>query len=180
MPAAMHLTVLVSLFAVAVSEGTTYIKAKQVTEITTSAAHHTGLAAKNNNVSSSPLPSSSPQTPNRTEETHLSVTSPQITRTKQSSKETVSHESTLPSASESPTITATTIVNITSTGLPEEWDVTTDPALVAIICIFSFAFVALLLYTIMKCRSSENNFERLEDVPMSNVNEASPFAKHSK
>ncbi|KAK9519505.1 hypothetical protein VZT92_022231 [Zoarces viviparus] len=68
-----------------------------------------------------------------------------------------------------------------SEGRPEEWDLTPDPALLAIICVFSFAFVALLVYTIVKCtRSSGNDFERLEDVLMSNVNEASPFAKQSK
>ncbi|KAI9517437.1 hypothetical protein NQZ68_004654 [Dissostichus eleginoides] len=197
MTAAMHLTVLVSLFAVTFCEAT-------------SAAHHTSLAAEKNSASvtattNTELPPSttlqittavttktgstaslqtSSQTPNRTEETHPSVTSPQTTTTNTTSNETVSHEVTLPPASDSTNVTAASTVNTTSQGLSPEWikaDLERNPGLVAILCIFCIVLILLLVVVTIKCtKSRRSNFERLEDVPMSKVNEASPFAQYSK
>ncbi|KAF3835283.1 hypothetical protein F7725_027841 [Dissostichus mawsoni] len=180
MTAAMHLTVLVSLFAVNFCEG----------EITASAAHHTSLAAEKNSASvtattNTELPPSttlqittavttktgstaslqtSSQTPNRTEETHPSVTSPQTTTTNTTSNETVSHEVTLPPASDSTNVTA--VLHC----LSPEWikaDLERNPGLVAILCIFCIVLILLLVVVTIKCtKSRRSNFERLEDVPM--------------
>ncbi|TDH08702.1 hypothetical protein EPR50_G00100710 [Perca flavescens] len=173
MPAAMHLTVLVSLFAVTLCENnTTSSTIKLSKAITISAAHHTSLAAKKK-----PLYS-------MTEETHPSVTPPQTTTTNQTSNQTVFHGSTLPPAPESPNITATITVNITSPGLSHGWekdDIAANPGLVAILCIFCIIVVLVLVVISVKCiQSPRSNFERLEDVPMRNVTEESPFAQYSK
>lgn len=73
---------------------------------------HTAVTSKS--VSLSTLPSSSPQTPNRTEETKPSQT-PETTTNHLTSNETVSHGATLQPASHSPNVTEITI-NTTSTG----------------------------------------------------------------
>ncbi|XP_037324531.1 uncharacterized protein LOC119216169 isoform X2 [Pungitius pungitius] len=155
MPAAMHITVLVSLFAVAVCG-----------EKATSSS------------------STSPQTHNGTQATHFSVTPHQTATSNQTSNQTISHQSTLPSASDSPNVTATTTANTTSPGLPQEWekgDLNENPGLVAVLCIFCIVFVLVLVVTTVRCiGSSSNNFKRLEDVPMNKVNEESPFARYSK
>ncbi|MEQ2218681.1 hypothetical protein XENOCAPTIV_006717, partial [Xenoophorus captivus] len=61
------------------------------------------------------------------------------------------------------------------------YDLAENPGLVAIICIFCIVLSLLLVVMAVKCiRSSKSDFERLEDVPMGKVNEASPFAQYSK
>ncbi|PWA21179.1 hypothetical protein CCH79_00009377 [Gambusia affinis] len=62
-------------------------------------------------------------------------------------------------------------------GNKENYNLVENPGLVTVICIFSIVFGLLLVVLIVKCvRSSRSDFERLEDVPMGKVNEASPFA----
>lgn len=216
MPAAMHFTVLVSLFALRVhADPTTSSADKQVTAMNTPTAQPTSVTNSNNvslssvastpqhthtqhlstathqittavtskNVSSSPPPSTAPQTPNRTEETPSSPHT-QTTLTHQTSNETVSNGTTLPSGSESPNVTTTTTVNTTSPGLSQDWGKDAfagNPGLVAIICIFFIIFALVLVVVTVKCIGSPRaNFERLEDVPMGKVNEESPFAQYSK
>ncbi|KAK5869708.1 hypothetical protein PBY51_024406 [Eleginops maclovinus] len=203
----MLLTVLVSLFAVTFCEDNVTLSV----DINTSAAHRTSLVTEKNSASvkastnTEPPPSTtlqttnaittktgssaslqpSPQTPKRTEETLPSVTPPpQTTTTNNTSNETVSHEATLPPASDSAKVPAASTANTTSQGLSPEWtngDLEKNPGLVAILCIFCIVFILLLIVATVKCiQSPRSNFERLEDVPMSKVNEASPFAQYSK
>ncbi|XP_038571435.1 cell wall protein DAN4-like [Micropterus salmoides] len=204
MPAVMHLTMLLSLFAVTVystpANSTTSSAAKQSPETTTGVAQHTSLAVTKDVTSStmkptntqqsttavttekvSPPPSTTPQTPNRTEETPTN-TPPQTTTTNQTSNETVSHVTTLPPTSSN--VTATTTINTTGPALSHNWkkdDLAANPGLVAILCIFCIVLVLVLVVATVKCiRSPRSNFERLDDVPLGNVNEESPFAHYSK
>ncbi|XP_026200327.1 cell wall protein DAN4-like [Anabas testudineus] len=139
---------------------------------------HTAVSSKN---VSTPL-STSPQTPNRTEETRPSHT-PETTTNHQTSNETVSHEVTLQPATESHNVTKITI-NTTSTAFPYEGgkgDLARNPGLVVILCIFCIILVLVLVVAVVKCiQSPRSNFDRLEDVPMGNVNEQSPFAQYAK
>ncbi|XP_067452711.1 protein CIST1-like [Thunnus thynnus] len=187
MPAAMHLTVLMSLFAVTVCTNNSSTTT-QVTEITTSAKHLTSVVWKNDTnssrvktsdithtqpptthqistevtsdkVSSTPPPSTSLQTSNGTAVTHPSPL-PQTTTTNQTSNETVSHRSTVPAASASPNVTATTTVNATSQALPHEWekgDLVENPGLVAVICIFCIVLILVLVVAMVKCTQSRRS-----------------------
>nr|XP_046246891.1 integumentary mucin C.1-like [Scatophagus argus] len=203
MPAAMHLTILLSLFAVCTGTTTSSVT-EQVIDTTTVTAQSTSVAvtkkndvslstvttanhtqrppmathqittaASPENVSSSTPPSTSPQTPERTEETHPGPPA-QTTTINQTSSETVSH---------GPTNTTTT-VNTTSPGLSHDWnkdDLAANPGLVAILCIFGIICVLVLVVVVVKCiQSPRSNFERLDDVPMEKVSEKSPFAQYSK
>ncbi|XP_062280261.1 protein CIST1-like [Scomber scombrus] len=208
MPAAMHLTVLMSLFAVTFSESTvTSSSTTQVKTIPTSAEHITSVTPTNEVTSptvshlqqstthqistevtsdkvSSPT-HTSPQTPDRTKVTHP-ITSSQTTTTttNQTSNETVSHSPTVQTASDSPNITETTTANASSPALPIEWkkgDLAANPGLVAVLCIFCIVLFLVLVVAVVKCaQSPRSNFERLEDVPMGKMNEESPFAQYSK
>lgn len=208
MPAAMHLTVLVPLLALTVCIGATASSTTEQVK-TTSAAQATTLTETQENdggsttvtstkntqqpststhritsatasVTSEKEPSStpsiSPQTPNRTEETHL-TTLPQNTSTSQTLSQTVSYEP----GSVSPNVTVAN-VNATSPDVSHgKGDLTQNPGLVAILCIFCIVFALVLVVIIVKCvRSPRPNFERLEDVPMGKVSEDSPFALYSK
>ncbi|AWP10755.1 putative A-agglutinin anchorage subunit-like [Scophthalmus maximus] len=215
MPAAMHLTVLVSLFAVTFCADTnTSSAAQHETKLITSAVHPSRVTVTvthhvtsstvkpaNNTLqhqttpqqvtttvnsdekSSSAPPFTSPQTPNKTEETHRSHPT-ETPVTNQASNDTVSQRPTSPKASGSPNATAPTPVNTTSPALTlgsGNGSLASNPGLVAIICIFCIILVLVLVVATVKCIStSRSNFERLEDVPMGKVNEASPFAQYSK
>ncbi|KAM7388035.1 hypothetical protein PAMP_024236 [Pampus punctatissimus] len=188
MPAAMYLTVLMSLFAVTVCKDTATSTTTQVSGLTNGVTTHPQPTTTTHQISTeitshkvSPPLSTSPQTPKRTEVTHVS---PRPQTTNQTSNETVFKGSTVPAASESPNITATTTINITNPAFPHKWgkdDFLANPGLVAIICIFCIVIVLVLVVATVKCtRSSKSNFERLEDVPMGKMSEKSPFAQYSK
>lgn len=60
-----------------------------------------------------------------------------------------------------------------------ENDLSRNPGLVAVLCIFCIVLGLLAVVTIAKVISSRRNkFERLEDVPMGKMNEESPFAHY--
>ncbi|XP_041792006.1 mucin-13-like [Chelmon rostratus] len=203
MPAAMHLTVLVSLFAVTVCASTTTSSADE--RVTTRPAQPTSLTVTMKNdvslstvtttkntqqpttathqATASPQPSTSPQILNRTEDKQPSAP-PQTSVTNQTSNETVSHGLTLPPGSESPNVTANTTINTTSPDFShkgQKGDLIENPGLVAVLCIFCIVVALVLVVVTVKCiRSPRSNFERLEDVPMGKVSEESPFAHHSK
>ncbi|XP_046906284.1 spore coat protein SP65-like [Hypomesus transpacificus] len=60
-------------------------------------------------------------------------------------------------------------------------DLSRNPGLVAVLCIFCIVLGLLVVVALTKVISSKRNkFERLEDVPMGKMNEESPFAQYSK
>ncbi|XP_034035980.1 mpv17-like protein 2 [Thalassophryne amazonica] len=73
---------------------------------------------------------------------------------------------------------------MSTTGVPKDFDqsdLTSNPGLMAVLCIFCIVVGLLLVVVTIKCiRSPRSNFERLNDVPMNKVNEESPFAQYSK
>ncbi|XP_008404828.1 putative LOC729966 homolog isoform X2 [Poecilia reticulata] len=189
MPAAMHLTVLLSLLT-----ATAYCVSSTVTA--TSASYTTQSLATSSTVKTSTvtpqlqtttqtttdLTSASPQT--TTAEQTGPSSAPLNTTVSQTSNETVTWNQTVLLTSESLNVTAGTSGNKTSSdisGNKENYNLAENPGLVAVICIFTIVFGLLLVVMTVKCvRSSRSNFERLEDVPMGKVNEASPFAHYTK
>ncbi|XP_043986394.1 cell wall integrity and stress response component 2-like [Gambusia affinis] len=201
MPAAMHLTVLLSLLTAtacrgsAVSSAMTTTSASHVT--TTSASHVTTTSASLATSSTVKTSTVTPQLQTTTQMiTNLTSASPQtataektgpssaplnttITTITQTSNQNVTQDQTV--ALTSLNVTAGTSGNKTSSGNKENYNLVENPGLVTVICIFSIVFGLLLVVLIVKCvRSSRSDFERLEDVPMGKVNEASPFAQYTK
>ncbi|CAJ1060875.1 endochitinase A-like [Xyrichtys novacula] len=131
------------------------------------------------------------QTPNGTEGMQTR-SPPQNATTNQKPNRTVSPQSTATPATASSNEMASTIVfttgvnntNTTDPGFSGEWnkgDLAANPGLVVILCLFCIIFALALVVTVIKClQSPRSDFERLEDVPLSKVNEESPFAKYSK
>ncbi|XP_068176122.1 protein CIST1-like isoform X2 [Antennarius striatus] len=136
---------------------------------------------KNYNSATSRNASLSSQTINKTEAKH-----PTPIPTNHSSDELVSRGSmgNVQLQTELPNGTTTTDTNTSSPGLSHNWtkdDWEANPGLVVVICIFCIIAALVLVIVILKCiQSPHSNFERLEDVPMGNVNEKSPIAPYSK
>ncbi|XP_014883734.1 putative LOC729966 homolog isoform X2 [Poecilia latipinna] len=189
MPAAMHLTVLLSLLTATACRGSTVSPTVTATtasyatqSLTTSSTVETSAVTpqlQTTTQTTTNLTSASPQT---AEQTSLSSATLNTTVTvTQTSNETVTQNQTVPLTSESLNVTAGTSGNKTSSGNKENYNLAENPGLVAVICIFTIVFGLLLVVMMVKCvRSSRSDFERLEDVPMGKVNEASPFAQYTK
>ncbi|XP_014883733.1 putative LOC729966 homolog isoform X1 [Poecilia latipinna] len=192
MPAAMHLTVLLSLLTATACRGSTVSPTVTATtasyatqSLTTSSTVETSAVTpqlQTTTQTTTNLTSASPQT---AEQTSLSSATLNTTVTvTQTSNETVTQNQTVPLTSESLNVTAGTSGNKTSSDLSgnkENYNLAENPGLVAVICIFTIVFGLLLVVMMVKCvRSSRSDFERLEDVPMGKVNEASPFAQYTK
>ncbi|KAM9849359.1 putative LOC729966 homolog [Aulostomus maculatus] len=202
----MHLTVLIFLLAVTVSQSIPHSStSKQATmtpartTLRTTSFHKTTIqdispsSVKTTNItrqqkteratpagtsSLRPPPATPSQTPNGTEE----VTHPTPPARSTTTNQTVTLGSTVPAAS--PNDTATPSVNTTSPVLTHDFkkgDLVGNPGLVAVLCIFCIILFLVLVVATVKCiHSPKSNFERLDDVPMERVNESSPFAQHSK
>ncbi|XP_032429168.1 putative LOC729966 homolog isoform X2 [Xiphophorus hellerii] len=212
MPAAMHLTVLLSLLTATACEQTWSTVSSTVTA--TSASHATQSLATSSTVKTSTVtpqlqtttqmttsltsaspqtataektgPSSAPLNTTTSQTSNQTVTQSQTTSqtSSQTSNHTVTQSQTVPLTSESLNVTAGTSGNQTSSDLSgnkENYNLAENPGLVAVICIFTIVFGLLLVVMMVKCvKSSRSDFERLEDVPMGKVNEASPFAQYTK
>lgn len=196
----MHLTLLVSLFAVTICQNTNgnSTTAKNSTTSTTSPVHHSSLTqAKTNHVTSATAANANvsrqqpPLTSSRAGPTSGELPSvPQLTPngtevTQHSTQTADASPVTNRTLSEGPTaayINAT--VTATATALPHGFgksDLAENPGLVAVLCIFCIVLALALVVATVKCvRSPRASFERLEDVPMNKVNEGSPFAHYSK
>ncbi|KAG8454678.1 hypothetical protein GDO86_001050 [Hymenochirus boettgeri] len=58
-------------------------------------------------------------------------------------------------------------------------DLTGNPGLVAVICIFiSILCISLVVITIKFCQNGEPEFQKLDEVPMGGLNEEAPFARY--
>lgn len=203
----MHLRLLTTLFALTVCKGVVTSSTVEPASPPTDAEHHTAsvttttadvaspsvkttdakqphntaptqiTAQVTSHRGSTSAPPSTPRPTRNTSPEPESGTTPQTTTTNQ----TFTHNPTLPTTSSN---TSTTTVNTTSTALSPEWsqgDLAANPGLVAILCIFCIVLALVLVVATVKCiRSPRSNFERLDDVPMSKVNEESPFAQHSR
>ncbi|XP_038157851.1 integumentary mucin A.1-like isoform X1 [Cyprinodon tularosa] len=195
MPAAMYLTLLLTLVTVTICSETTAVPETAGGELTTTTASHATLnfTTSSSAVTTAVTPQNQTATQNTTE---ASLTSPQTptaektspsspplnTTTSQTSNETVTEEQEVPSTTLN--VTAGTSTNTTTSALSDNKDNynwAANPGLVAVICIFCMVFGLLLVVIMVKCvRSSRPSFERLEDLPLGKVNEASPFAQYSK
>ncbi|XP_077390891.1 putative LOC729966 homolog [Festucalex cinctus] len=171
----MHMTVLISLLTVTISQSTSFsptAKQTSVTAITTlTKTNNEGWTSHTTQQRTVPPTGTSqasarpPQTANRIQE--------------QTSKETTPLLSTILAAS-----TATSHQKSTGIAPPQDFgedSLRANPGLVAIITIFCIVLTLMLIVATVKCiQSPSSDFERLEDVPMDKMNEGSPFARYSK
>ncbi|XP_077441044.1 putative LOC729966 homolog [Vanacampus margaritifer] len=175
----MHLTVLISLLAVTISQSTSFsptVKQTLVSALTkTNNEGWTSHSTQQRTVpptGTSQASAQPPQTSNRIQEHDTAVA-------RQTSKETTPLLSTIFASA-----VVTSHQKSTSQALPQlfgEDDLRANPGLVAIITIFCIVLALLLIVATVKCiQSPSSDFERLEDVPMDKMNEGSPFARYSK
>ncbi|XP_019730730.1 putative LOC729966 homolog [Hippocampus comes] len=182
--ALMHLTVLISLLTVTISQSISFSSNTKQTPVTTIAmltetnnegwSRHSTQQQTVTPSGTSQETARPPQTTNRIQEDH------DTTVNRQTSKETTPLPSTIlrDSTVVTPHQTSTSRVHPQDFG---KEDLRTNPGLVAIITIFCIILALVLIVATVKCiRSPRSDFERLEDVPMDKMNEGSPFARYSK